>query len=51
MNDEANRDEQVETLEWAGGNTVVNCHDSGITLAGSLTDEYNCRDGAAHLLR
>ena len=28
----AKRDEQVETLERAGGNTVVNCHDSGITL-------------------
>jgi hypothetical protein len=27
---------QVETLEWTGGNTVVNCHDSGITLAGLI---------------
>jgi len=30
----------VETLEWAGGNTVVNCHESGITLAGSSRYEY-----------
>jgi hypothetical protein len=28
----------VETLEWAGGNTVVNCHDSGITLAEFIND-------------
>ena len=33
----AKRDEQVETLERAGGNTVVNCHDTGITLADSST--------------
>jgi hypothetical protein len=24
--------------KWAGGNTVVNCHDSGITLAEFIND-------------
>ena len=39
----------METLEWAGGNTVVSCPDCGITLADSSMN--TTAEAGTHFLR